>query len=327
LVTASDRVGAKVSQPASWRRVKAWLHRHASARGYFLLSPTLLIVIGLMVAPLVTMIGLSFATQQYLTIDYSFSLKNYWAIFEPAAKPAYYLGIPFYLHKPIYVILLLKSILISLVATVVVVLISYPMAYFLAFRVKKHKLTWIILITVPFWTSYLLRVFAWKIILGYNGVINSGLLSLGLVDQPIEVLLYNTPAVIITLAHAWTAVALLPIYVSLEKIDRSLLEVASDLGATGFQRFVDVTLPLSLPGIIAAGLLVFIPTVGDYITPTLVGGTNGIMIGNVVQSLFTKGSNAPLAAAVSIVVIAAITILVCLFLWGIGPDRLRRQKA
>jgi spermidine/putrescine transport system permease protein len=171
---------------------------------------------------------------------------------------------------------------------------------------------------VPFFTSYLLRVFAWKVILGYNGVINSSLMSLGLLDKPLGFLLYSQTSVVITLAHAWAAVAILPIYVSLEKIDRSLLEAGSDLGDTRLQRFFRITLPLSMPGTIAASLLVFIPTVGDYITPTLVGGTNGIMIGNVVQSLFGKGSNWPMGAAVSIVAMAVITVLVCLFLWRVG---------
>jgi spermidine/putrescine transport system permease protein len=157
-------------------------------------------------------------------------------------------------------------------------------------------------------------------------VINSGLVSLGIIDKPLEFLLYNPFAVVITLAHAWAAVAILPIYVSLEKIDRSLLEAATDLGDGHLERFLRITLPLSLPGVIAASLLVFIPTVGDYITPTLVGGTDGIMIGNVVQSLFSKGNNAPLAAAVSVVSMMTITIMVCLFLWFVGRGRLSRRE-
>jgi spermidine/putrescine transport system permease protein len=319
VVAAFDRSSAGTSAPADvTRRLKGWLLRNESLRGYSLLSPTLLVIFVLMVAPLSAMVGLSFATQDYVTIDYGFSLKNYGIIFEPSSKATYFLGIPFYLQKPIYLILLFKSILISLSATVAVVLLAYPMAYFLAFRVTKHKITWLILITVPFFTSYLLRVFAWKVILGYSGVINSGLMSLGLLDKPLAFLLYSQTSVIITLAHAWAAVAILPIYVSLEKIDRSLLEAGSDLGDTRLQRFFRITLPLSMPGTIAASLLVFIPTVGDYITPTLVGGTNGIMIGNIVQSLFGKGGNWPMGAAVSIVAMAVITVLVCLFLWGVG---------
>jgi ABC-type spermidine/putrescine transport system permease subunit I len=316
VVAAFDRSSAETSTSADLtRRLKGWLLRNESLRGYFLLSPTLLVIFVLMVAPLCAMVGLSFATQDYVTIDYGFSLKNYGIIFEPSSKPAYFLGIPFYLQKPIYLLLLFKSILISLAATIAVVLLAYPMAYFLAFRVTKHKITWLILITVPFFTSYLLRVFAWKVILGYNGVINSSLMSLGLLEKPLAFLLYSQTSVIITLARLGRH-AILP-STSRSRKDRPLAG-STRPGDTRLQRFFRITLPLSMPGTIAASLLVFIPTVGDYITPTLVGGTNGIMIGNIVQSLFGKGGNWPMGAAVSIVAMAVITVLVCLFLWGVG---------
>src|SRR5262249_12960427 len=229
-----------------------------------------------------------FWSQHYFDLDRTFTLNNYATLLD-------------YQDNPIYTTLLWRSIVMSGIATVAVITLAYPFAYFLAFQIKKHKLIWIILITVPFWLSYLLRIFAWKVILGFNGVINSSLISLGLIQQPLEFLLYNPTAVTITLTHAWAAYAILPIYVSLEKIDRSLLEAAADLGDGSFKRFLRVTLPLSAPGTIAAALLVFIPTVGDYVTPSLVGGRTGIMIGNVIETLFGKANNAPLGAAVSIV--------------------------
>jgi spermidine/putrescine transport system permease protein len=255
---------------------------------------------------------LSFCTQVYFNIDYTPTLKNYLAIFDLETNP-------------IYLVLLFRSIVMSLTTTFFVVITAYPMAYFLAFRVGRGKLIWLILITVPFWTSYLLRVFAWKIILGFNGVINSGLISLGLIKDPLQFLLYNPTAVVVTLTHAWAAFAILPIYVSLEKIDKSLLEAATDLGDTPRERFWRVTFPLSLPGMIAATLLVFIPTVGDYVTPSLVGGTSGIMIGNLIQSLFGKANNAPLGAAVSIVMMLSITLIVCVFLGAIGRRRWKQS--
>ena len=196
------------------------------------------------------------------------------------------------------------------------VVLAYPLAYFIAFHVKKNKIMWIILVTVPFWTSYLLRVFSWKVILGYNGLINSGLEAVGLISAPLEFLLYNPIAVVITLAHAWAAVAILPIYVSLEKIDRSLIEASRDLGETALMTFIRVTLPLSLPGVIAACLLVFIPTVGDYVTPALVGGPRGLMIGNIIQSMFGKALNWPLGAALSIISMLTVTLAVCILLGG-----------
>ena len=278
-----------------------------SLRGYTLLSPTLLAMLVGLAMPLIVLLTLSFWIQEYLDFIRTFSLKNYLDFFQ----------------KPIYTKILFKSIRMSGMVTFVTVLLAYPMAYYIAFRVKQNKLIWLILITVPFWTSYLLRVFAWKIMLGYNGVINSGLKNLGILTEPLEFLLYNPTAVVITLAHAWAAFAILPIYVSLEKIDRSLLEASQDLGENTFMTFLRVTLPLSLPGVIAASLLVFIPTVGDYVTPSLVGGPRGIMIGNIIQSMFGKAQNWPLGAAISVMSMITVTLMVCFFLWGTHNFRKR----
>ncbi|MAA91666.1 MAG: spermidine/putrescine ABC transporter [Deltaproteobacteria bacterium] len=290
-------------------KLRRLLLKSESLRGYSLLSPTLLAMLLGLAMPMLVLFTLSFWIQEYLDFIRTFSIKNYLDFFQ----------------KPIYIKILFKSIRMSSLVTVVTVLLAYPMAYYIAFRVKRNKLVWLILITVPFWTSYLLRVFAWKIMLGYNGVINSGLKSLGLLSEPLEFLLYNPTSVVITLAHAWAAFAILPIYVSLEKIDRSLLEAARDLGENPFMTFVRVTLPLSLPGVIAASLLVFIPTVGDYVTPSLVGGPSGIMIGNIIQSMFGKAQNWPLGAAISVMSMLTVTLMVSLFLWG--THNFRRQIA
>jgi len=278
-----------------------------------LLSPTLLVMIGLLGVPLVMLFVLSFWTQDGIQFDRTFTLENYSEFFA-------------YSDSPLYINLLIRSVIMAGTSTAVILLLAYPMAYFLAFRVRQHKLIWIILITVPFWISYLLRIFAWKVILGFDGVINSSLIGLGLISKPLEFLLYNPVAVTITLSHAWAAYAILPIYVSLEKIDRSLLEAATDLGDTPRKRFLRITFPLSLPGTIASTLLVFIPTVGDYVTPTLVGGTSGMMIGSVIQSLVTRSDNAPMGAAVSIVMMFFVTLLVCAFLWCTGYRRRAVQE-
>ena len=270
-------------------------------RGYALLSPTMVWMLVALAIPLVILVTLSFWTQASNSLDFdrSFSLKNYIVFFE----------------KPIYLKLLLKSVKISGAVTLATVLLAYPAAYFIAFKVKTNKLIWLILITVPFWTSYLLRVFAWKVVLGFNGVINSGLMTLGIIEAPLEFILYNPTAVVITLAHAWAAFAILPIYVSLEKIDRSLLEAAADLGEGPAMSFLRVTLPLSMPGVIVSSLLVFIPTTGDYVTPNLVGGPTGIMIGNIVVSLFGNANNWPLGATTAVMSMLFIALLVCIFLW------------
>jgi len=330
MVSATGELAvASVASLSLRDRIRALFLRSEPLRGYLLLSPTLLVMFAMLVVPIGGIIAFSFFTQIYFDIDTTPTLKNYWVIVEPGSTEAQLFGIKFWvpLKTAIYVVLLVKSLLMSLVSTIVIVLMAYPMAYFLAFRVTKHKILWIILITVPFWTSYLLRVFAWKVILGYNGVVNSGLISLGLRKEPLEWILYNPTSVVITLTHAWLAFAILPIYVSLEKIDRSLLEAATDLGDNAVERFLRITLPLSMQGVISSSLLVFIPTVGDYITPSLVGGTDGIMIGNVIQSLFGKANNAPLGAAVSMVMMLVVAGLVCAFLWSVGYRKIKARGA
>ena len=272
--------------------VKGALFRYASLRGYILLSPTLLVLVGAMCLPVGILLVYSFWTQNYIEIDHTLTLKNYISIFTNKS----------------YVLLIGKSVLISLTVTVATVLLAYPIAYFIAFKVQRHKIVWLILITVPFLTSYLLRVFSWKIILGFNGIINSGLKWLGIIDQPLSFLLHNPIAVVITLAHAWAPIAILPIFVSLEKIDRSLLEAATDLGDSPTQRFLRVTLPLSIPGVVASSMLVFIPTVGDYITPQLVGGPDGRMVGSLMHAMFFRANDWPLGSALAIVSAMAITL-------------------
>lgn len=267
--------------------------RSEPLRGYTLLSPTLLVMAFGICIPFAIMVTMSFWTQVGFDFNTTLSLANYGKALE----------------HPVYEALLLRSLAISGAATFTTVALSYPMAYYVAFHVHRHKMIWIILMTLPFWTSYLLRVFTWKVILGYNGVINSALKFLGLIDQPLEFLLYSPTAVVITLTHAWAAFAILPMYVSLEKIDRTLLEAATDLGDGPMARFLRVTLPLSLPGIIAATLIIFIPTVGDYITPALLGGPDGIMLANMIQAQFGKVNNWPMGAALAISMM--ITVAVC----------------
>lgn len=272
-----------------------------AAQGLRLISPTLLYALVMLAAPLLMVITFSFWTQDYLTIDTTPTLNNY--------REAW--------GTPIYQVLMWRSLKISVIVTVVTVLLAFPIAYYLSFHVTRRKALWLFLITVPFWTSYLLRVFLWKVILGYNGVLNSALLGVGIIDEPLTFILYNLNAVVITLAHAWAPFAILPIFVALEKIDRSLLEAATDLGDSPARRFFRVTLPLAMPGIVASTLIVLIPTVGDFITPRLVGGTDGLMISNMIQIQFGKANNAPLGAALAVSSMVVIGLLsVCIFLVG-----------
>jgi spermidine/putrescine transport system permease protein len=191
----------------------------------------------------------------------------------------------------IYLALFWKSVRMSLTVSVAVVLLAYPIGYFLALVVRKLKYVLLLVIIVPFLTSFLLRVLAWKVMLGDRGVVNSLLASLHLrsANDPIEWLLYSQFTVMLVLAYAWIPFVALPIFVSLDNLDRSLLEAASDLGCSRLRTFWRVTLPLSLPGLIAGFVFVFVPTIGEFVTPLLVGGTSGYMYGNAIQDLFTRG--------------------------------------
>ena len=194
-------------------------------------------------------------------------------------------------HSPVYLMLFWKSVKMSLIVSAIIVLLAYPLAYYLALSGTKRKYVLLLVLIAPFLTSYLLRVLAWKVILGDQGVINTFLFWTGLrsAGHPISQLLYSRFAVMLVLGYIWLPFVALPIFVSLESLDRRLLEAASDLGASRLQAFRRVTLPLSLPGIMAAFLFVFIPTLGEFVTPSLVGGTNGYMYGNQIVDLFGTG--------------------------------------
>src|SRR5690349_12234892 len=211
---------------------------------------------------------------------------------------------------PLYLMVTLRSLAIAGLVTLATVVTAYPVAYYLAFHAGPRRGLILFLVTLPFWTSYLLRVFAWKIVLAYNGVLNSALLETGLTSQPILAFLNTPAAVVVTLAHAYAAFAILPIYVALETIPRSLIEAASDLGAGGTTTFRRVVLPLSMPGVLAAALVVFVPTVGDYVTPALVGGPTSSMIGTIIQAQFGKANDWPFGAALAVLVMVVILALV-----------------
>jgi len=226
-------------------------------------------------------------------------------------------GDPFLGH--VYLKLFWKSVKMSLIVSAVIVALAYPLAYYLALSGTKRKYVLLLLPIAPFRTSYLLRVLAWKLLRGDQGPINSLLSSTGVTspDHPLT-LIYTQFAVMLVLGYIWLPFVALPIFVSLESLDRRLLEAASDLGASRLQAFRRVTLPLSLPGIMAAFLFVFIPTLGEFITPSLVGGTSGYMYGNQIVDLFGTGfpdwQTGSVLALFLLGVVAALTVLFARFL-------------
>ncbi len=277
--------------------------RHVNPEGrraFLLVLPPFAYVILLLAVPLSAVILFSFWTQDFMTVDTTFTLHNYRRIFT----------------EPIFGVLLQRSLFVAAMVTLVTVVLAFPVAYYVSFHVHPSKKSlWLFLITIPFWTSYLIRVFLWKVILGYNGVINSGLMQVGIIDEPLTFILYNVNAVIITLAHAFAPFAILPIFVALEKIDRSLLEASLDLGESRFTTFFRVTLPLAMPGVVAAVLIVFIPTIGDYVTPEQMGGAGGKLIANMIQTQFFALNNAPLGAAIALISMTMVTLVALVFVF------------
>ncbi|TIL27191.1 MAG: ABC transporter permease [Mesorhizobium sp.] len=211
---------------------------------------------------------------------------------------------------PLYWTVTLRSLTIAGLVTLATVVTAYPVAYYLAFHAGRRRGLLLFLVTLPFWTSYLLRVFAWKIVLAYNGVLNSALIESGIWSEPTLAFLNTPAAVVVTLAHAYAPFAILPIYVALDTIPKSLLEAASDLGARPFTSFRRVVLPNSMPGVLAAALVVFVPTVGDYVTPALVGGPASTMIGTLIQAQFGKANDWPFGAALAVAVMLVILAVV-----------------
>jgi spermidine/putrescine transport system permease protein len=212
-----------------------------------------------------------------------------------------------FLTHSVFQNLLWRSVKLSFWVSLYTVFLSYPVAYYLAFHAGPSRLFLLTIIIVPAWVSYLLRVLSWKVILGGSGVLASLLELLG-IDPGGPILIYSPEAVIVTLVYVWIPFVALPIFVALERIDRSLLEAAVDLGCSRFEAFLRVTLPLSLPWVMAGFLFVFITTVGEYVTPSLVGGPQGVMFGNIIFDQFLRGLNWPLGALMSLAMLVVVLL-------------------
>jgi spermidine/putrescine transport system permease protein len=266
--------------------------------GLKLISPTAIYVILLLAVPLATVLVYSIMTGGRGNVSLPLTVENYTEL----------------ASKSVYGYILLKSLLVALTVTAITVLLAYPVAYFVSFHVKpERKSLWLFLITIPFWTSYIIRVSLWFVILGFGGILDSTLTAVGL--PALNVASYSILSIIIVLAHAYAPFAVLPIFVSLEKVDRSLLEAGQDLGESKWVTFLRVTLPLSMPGVIAAALIVFIPTVGDYVTPELVGDGKEPMIANLIETQLLKLQNFPQGSAFAVVSMLMVGIVSALFVF------------
>lgn len=220
-------------------------------------------------------------------------------------------------QKKHYFTILLRSLKISLITTIFSIIFSYPIAYFLAKRTRFDKAL-IIMLMIPFWINYLIRIFAWKLILSENGIINQMLAGLHIIQEPLK-MLYSQTAVILGLIYTYTPMMVLPLYVTILKIDDSLVEAARDLGASPIQAFFDVTFKLSFTGIFAGTLLVFIPALGSFAIPIVLGGTDSVMIGNMIENQFYHVGdwNFGSAFTISLAVLSIVLVLFYSKIFGI----------
>jgi spermidine/putrescine transport system permease protein len=255
--------------------------------------PGLLLLLVYLVIPLCMLVVMSFYRSTLFGVVPDFSWNNYLN----------------FTRNPMFPNLLLRSIRMALTVTTISLLVSYPFAYFLARGARRYKTALLILVMVPFWTSYLIRTMSWLPILGIKGVVNYSLMSLHLVSDPLSVFLFNEFSVILTLTHIYLPYMVIPIYLSLDRLDERLLEAAGDLGANPVRTFWNVTLPLSLPGVVGGIVMVFIAGFGAYVTPKLLGGSSGIMFGNVLADQYSGTFNWPFGAVLALVMIAVVFLL------------------
>ena len=260
-----------------------------------LLAPAIVWLLLLTIAPLLIVLVVSLATRgPYGKTIYAFTPANFLHAFDPLYLRAYW-----------------RTIWIATTTTLLCVVVSYPVAYFLALRASERwKRTLLVLTVIPFWTSFLIRTYAWILLLRSEGVINSALMSSGFTGAPLR-LLYSDFAVLVGQVYGELPFMILPIYVALDRLDVRLLEAAQDLGANRFWTFVKVTLPLSRPGLIAGIVLVFIPSLGAFITPDLLGGAKSVMMGNLIQNQFAQ-LNQPFGSALSLILTAAVLLLLAI---------------
>jgi len=247
--------------------------------------PPLLWVSAFLLVPYALLFCYSFwSVSAQQTIVHNWNLQNYLQL----------------ICNPTYLSVLFRSLRIAAAVTLLALLLGYPLAYYLSFHVAKRKDLLYQLVIIPLWASYLVRGYAWKTILGSDGVLNGLLQYLHITRHPVEFFLYSPFAVVLTLTHIYTPFTFLPIYASLEHVPRNLIEASHDLGASPWSTFRRVILPLSLPGVLAGATFAFVLTLGDFLAPLLVGGASGIMISNIVVSLFGAAYNWPLGAAISL---------------------------
>ena len=299
------------------------LRENKSAQGTLLISPTLVFMVGLLIIPLILTLVISFGERSADgNVIYTFGLHNYARIVGISTDCV---GGEAVCFDPLYANILWRSLTFAFNSTLLVISLAYPLSYFIARAHPKKRNTYLFMVLVPLWTNFVIRVYAWMMLLRTQGVINSviGWLAglVGLHFTPLE-MLYTPGAVLVGMVYEFLPFMILPIYTSLEKIENSLYEASADLGANSIRTFFRVTLPLSMPGVVAGTILVFIPVMGTFIVSDLLGGKQVILVGNLIQRQFLDARDPTFGSAASLILMT-MTLIVTFFYtrkFGFGEE-------
>jgi spermidine/putrescine transport system permease protein len=270
-----------------------------------------------LLAPAALWLGIFFLAPLLLILAYSFGTSGVYGGITLGFNPSNYLKV----LDALYLEIVVRTLIIAVANTLLCLFIGYPLAYFIAFRGGRWKSTLILLVMIPFWTSLLLRAYAWVVILSGNGLANRALQFLGLTDEPLN-LIFTTKAVMMGMVYSYLPFMILPLYAALEKFDVRLKEAAQDLGAGRWSIFWRVTFPLSMPGVIAGSILVFIPSAGEFVIPNLLGGARTVMMGNLIQQQFLNARDWAFGSALAVMLAALLLAAILFYVRRVGAERL-----
>jgi spermidine/putrescine transport system permease protein len=270
-----------------------------------------------LLAPVTIWLGLFFLVPLLLILAYSFGTSGIYGGITLGFNPGNYLKV----FDPLYLEIIGRTFFIAALNTLLCLALGYPLAYFIVFKGRRWRNALILLVMVPFWTSLLIRAYAWVVILGGNGVANRTLQFLGITDEPLT-LIFTPEAVLMGMVYSYLPFMVLPLYAALEKFDTRLKEAAQDLGASRWHTFWKVTFPLSMPGLIAGSILVFIPSAGEFVIPDLLGGSRTVMTGNLIQNQFLQARDWAFGSALSVMLAVLLLGAIMFYVRRVGTDKL-----
>ena len=270
-----------------------------------------------LLAPATIWLGLFFMVPLLFILAYSFGTSGVYGGITLGFNPGNYLKV----FDPLYLEIVIRSFFIAGLTTLICFLLGYPLAYFIVFKGRRYRNALILLVMVPFWTSLLIRAYAWVVILGGNGIANRSLQFLGITDEPLT-LIFTPQAVLMGMTYSYLPFMILPIYAALEKFDVRLKEAAKDLGASRWQTFLRVTFPLSMPGVIAGSILVFIPSAGEFVIPDLLGGSRTVMTGNLIQNQFLQARDWAFGSALAVLLAVLLLGAIMFYVRRVGTEKL-----